>query len=73
MNRIAIIGLAAALSGVASAHEIVHQESQGGWTSYQVRCDNGRTRYITENRKGFWARGKNYGDRKEAITAACKE
>lgn len=73
MNRVMIACLGIALSGVVSAHDIVHQETQGGWTSYQIRCDSGQIRYIAENAEGYWARGKNYGDRKKAILAACKK
>lgn len=71
MNRIIIACLAVA-SGIASAHEIVQQETEGNWTSYQIKCESGQTRYIAENTEGFWARGKRYGNRSAAIAAACK-
>lgn len=66
------IAIVFGLSSGAFAHEVVHQESEEGWTSYEIRCDDGKTRYIAKNTSGFWARGKNYGEQKAAVAAACK-
>jgi hypothetical protein len=71
MKKKIIVLILFGLSSGAFAHEVVHQESQGGWTSYRIRCDNGQTRYIAQNPDGFWARGKNYAERKDAMAAAC--
>lgn len=73
MMRVTIACLGVVLSGFAFAHDIVHQETEGDWTSYQVRCSSGKIRYIAENTAGFWVRGKSYGGREQAIAAACEE
>ena len=73
MRMPTIAGLALVLcGGAAQAHEVVHEETQGEWTSYELKCDSGHIRYITKNTKGYWARGKNYDKRKEAVAVACE-
>lgn len=71
MYRMIIAALMAGFSCAVPAQEIVRQESQSGWTSFEIRCEDGKTRYIARNASGYWARGKNYEGQREAVKAAC--
>jgi hypothetical protein len=73
MDRIIAVALVLGFSSAAPAQEVVRQETQSGWTSFEIKCEDGKTRYITRNAEGFWARGKSYESQSEAMNAACAE
>ena len=56
---------------IVNANKVIHEEREGSWVGYKIKCSSGKREYVTKTKEGYWANGKAYNRKRMAINKAC--